>query len=309
MDALKQDRASIIAKVVPDAATKLIRSDEMGMLVVKLIKAFIIYGRCAAFEEVSKLKESFIMKKMAGYRPSSKQEYDQDGDDLANASYPFLSKYVSDPNASLEQLLSKKPESLCSKPSSFGRISSFKYSRIVKLPLQAMRRFILLDDMHSPAMVLRIPPRYWWFRIQILLRDVSARKSASICPLIEFLPLNSISSSELPCGVHEGKVFMKGRDLSALFERNLFRAANYLLKLCISLTVFGGCRADMAFTLEGSELIARSLLRVSSMSANISSSESLFKPKGSLLRLGNNSVGICGGFPPPIQLQVKDRVL
>ncbi|GJX39964.1 hypothetical protein Tco_0254954 [Tanacetum coccineum] len=82
MDALKQDRASVIAKVVPDAATKLIRSEWI-----------------------------------TGYRPYSKQEYDQAGDDLATASYPFLFKYVNDPYASLEQLLSKKHESLRSKPS------------------------------------------------------------------------------------------------------------------------------------------------------------------------------------------------
>ncbi|GJS14877.1 hypothetical protein Tco_0409349 [Tanacetum coccineum] len=117
MDALKQDMASVVAKVVPDASTKLIRSDEMGMLVANLVKASIIYGRCAAFKEVAKPKEPFIMEKMAGYRPFSKQVYDQAGDDLVNASYPFLSKYVNDPYASLEQLLSKKPESLRSKPS------------------------------------------------------------------------------------------------------------------------------------------------------------------------------------------------
>ncbi|GKD43617.1 hypothetical protein Tco_1268262 [Tanacetum coccineum] len=102
MDALKQDRASVVAKVVPDAATKLIHSDEMGMLVAKLVKASIIYGRCATFEEVSKLKEPFVMDKMVGYRPSSKQEYNQAGDDLVNASYPFLFKYVNDPYAYLE---------------------------------------------------------------------------------------------------------------------------------------------------------------------------------------------------------------
>ncbi|GJS39460.1 hypothetical protein Tco_0564503 [Tanacetum coccineum] len=112
MDMLKQDRASVVAKVVPDAVTKLIRSDEMGMLVANLVKASIIYGRCAAFDEVANLKEPFIMEKMDGYRPTLNQEYDQAGDDLANASYPFLSKYVNDPYASLEQLLSKKPESL-----------------------------------------------------------------------------------------------------------------------------------------------------------------------------------------------------
>nr|GEX09006.1 hypothetical protein [Tanacetum cinerariifolium] len=71
MVALKHDRALVIAKVVPDTATKLIRSDEMGMLVAKLIKASIIYCRCTAFE-VAKLKEPFVMEKMAGYRPSSK---------------------------------------------------------------------------------------------------------------------------------------------------------------------------------------------------------------------------------------------
>ncbi|GKE34201.1 hypothetical protein Tco_1453523 [Tanacetum coccineum] len=74
MDALKQDGASVIAKVVPDAATKLIHIDEMGMLVAKLVKASIIYGRCADFEDVAKLKEPFVMEKMVGYRPSSKQE-------------------------------------------------------------------------------------------------------------------------------------------------------------------------------------------------------------------------------------------
>nr|GEU40922.1 hypothetical protein [Tanacetum cinerariifolium] len=117
MDVLKQNRASVVAKVVPDAAIKLIRSDEMDMLVAKLVKVSIIYVRCAALEEVDKLKEPFVIEKMAGYRPFSKQECDQAGNDLANASYPFLSKYVNDPHASLEQLLSKKPESLCSKPS------------------------------------------------------------------------------------------------------------------------------------------------------------------------------------------------
>ncbi|GJW08134.1 hypothetical protein Tco_1570557, partial [Tanacetum coccineum] len=74
-------------------------------------------GRCAAFEEVAKLKDPFVMEKMAGYHPSSKQEYDQAGDDLVNASYPFFSKYINDPYDSLEQLFSKKPESLRSKPS------------------------------------------------------------------------------------------------------------------------------------------------------------------------------------------------
>nr|GEW83453.1 hypothetical protein [Tanacetum cinerariifolium] len=97
-------------------------------------------------------------------------------------------------------------------------------------------------------------------------------------------------SLELPCGVHKGKyelfqlwaarVFMKGRAFLALFERNLFRAANFLVKLCISLTVLGGYRADMPLPLRGLPLCLA-------------------------LRLGNKSVGICGGFLPPIQLQAS----
>ncbi|GJQ97417.1 hypothetical protein Tco_0008556 [Tanacetum coccineum] len=132
-------------KVVPDAATKLIRSDEMGMLVAKLVKASIIYGRFDAFEEVAKLKEPFVMEKMDGYRPSSKQEYDQAGDDLANASYPFLFKYVNDPYASLEQLLSKKPESLRSKPS---RANVFDFEGLMHGPSSPLQRFILLDNVN-----------------------------------------------------------------------------------------------------------------------------------------------------------------
>ncbi|GKA57223.1 hypothetical protein Tco_0756411 [Tanacetum coccineum] len=113
-NALKQDRASVIAKVVPDAATKLIRSDEMGMLVARLVKASIIYGRCAAFEEVAKLKERFVMEKMAGYRPSSKQEYDQAGDDLANVS----------------------------------RANVFDFEGLMRGPSSPLRCFILLDNVN-----------------------------------------------------------------------------------------------------------------------------------------------------------------
>ncbi|GKB08909.1 hypothetical protein Tco_0837221, partial [Tanacetum coccineum] len=76
IDNLKQDRAAVVSKVIPDAAMKLVRSDDLG------------------------------------YRPLSKEEYHQAGDALANASYPFLAEYVLNPYASLEQLLSKKPPSL-----------------------------------------------------------------------------------------------------------------------------------------------------------------------------------------------------
>ncbi|GJT75268.1 hypothetical protein Tco_1325555 [Tanacetum coccineum] len=90
-------------------AIKLIRSDDLGVLVAKLVRSSIIYGRCQAFEEVAAMEEPIVLEKMSGYRTSSKEEYDQAGNALANASYPFLAEYVANPYASLEQLLSKKP--------------------------------------------------------------------------------------------------------------------------------------------------------------------------------------------------------
>ncbi|GKF18995.1 hypothetical protein Tco_0067633, partial [Tanacetum coccineum] len=91
IDSLKQDRAVVVSKVIPDVSMKLVRCDDL---------------------EVAAIKEPFVLEKMSGYRPLSKEEYDQAGDALANASYPFLAKYVINPYASLEQLLSKKPLSL-----------------------------------------------------------------------------------------------------------------------------------------------------------------------------------------------------
>ncbi|GJY54161.1 hypothetical protein Tco_0445825 [Tanacetum coccineum] len=88
IDSLKQDRADVVSKVILDAAMKLIRNDDL---------------------EVAAMEEPFVLENMSGYRPSSKEEYDQASDALANASYPFLAEYVTNPYASLEQLLSKKP--------------------------------------------------------------------------------------------------------------------------------------------------------------------------------------------------------
>ncbi|GJT97609.1 hypothetical protein Tco_1093127 [Tanacetum coccineum] len=112
IDNLKKDRALLFPKSLPDITTKLVRSDDLGVLISKLVRSSIIYGRCQAFEEVAAMKEPFVLEKMSGYRPSSKEEYDQAGDALANSSYPFLVEYVVNPYASLEQLLLKKPPSL-----------------------------------------------------------------------------------------------------------------------------------------------------------------------------------------------------
>nr|GEU55797.1 hypothetical protein [Tanacetum cinerariifolium] len=81
---------------------KLIYSDEIGVLIARLVKASIIYGRCSIFEEVAELKKPFVLEEMPGYRPSSKKEYDQAGNDLADASYPFLAELTADPYASIE---------------------------------------------------------------------------------------------------------------------------------------------------------------------------------------------------------------
>ncbi|GKF75282.1 hypothetical protein Tco_0224726, partial [Tanacetum coccineum] len=118
IDSLRQDRAVVVAKVVPDAAMKLVHSDEIGILVGRLVKASIIHDRCVAFEEVAELKELFVLEKMPCYRPFLKEEYDRAGDDMANASYPFLTELAADPYAYVEQLLLKKPRSLQSSKAS-----------------------------------------------------------------------------------------------------------------------------------------------------------------------------------------------
>ncbi|GJX16869.1 hypothetical protein Tco_0217701 [Tanacetum coccineum] len=102
IDSLKQDKAVVVTKVVPDAAMKLIQSDDMGILIAKLVKASMFHGRCAVFEEVANLKEPFVLEKMPGYRPSSKEEFDRAGDNLANASYPFFVELTVDPYAFVE---------------------------------------------------------------------------------------------------------------------------------------------------------------------------------------------------------------
>nr|GEV76349.1 hypothetical protein [Tanacetum cinerariifolium] len=111
-DSLKQDRAAVVSRVIPDAAMKHIRSDDLGVLITKHVRSSIIYGRCQAFEEVADMEEPFVLEKMLGYRPSLKEEYDQASDALESDSYPFLAEYVINPYASLEQLLSKKPSLL-----------------------------------------------------------------------------------------------------------------------------------------------------------------------------------------------------
>ncbi|GJR37302.1 hypothetical protein Tco_1212986 [Tanacetum coccineum] len=102
VDSLRHDRAAVVSRVIPNAAMKLIRSDKMGVLIARLDKASIIYGRCTVFEEVAELNKPFVLEEMLGFRPSSNEEYDRAGNDLVDASYPFLAELTADPHACME---------------------------------------------------------------------------------------------------------------------------------------------------------------------------------------------------------------
>nr|GFB92178.1 hypothetical protein [Tanacetum cinerariifolium] len=116
INGLRQDRATIVVKFVPYVDIELVCSDEMCILVARLAKLAMFRGRCTDFEEVAALKEPFDLTKMSGYHPSSKKEFDQAGDALATASYPFIVEANAHLYASLEVLLLKKSKSLRAKP-------------------------------------------------------------------------------------------------------------------------------------------------------------------------------------------------
>nr|GFA10114.1 hypothetical protein [Tanacetum cinerariifolium] len=66
----------------------------------------------SSWQHVSKMKDPFDLSKVKGYRSSYKKEHIKAGNDLATATFPFLSKVVADPSTLIEVLLSKKPYSL-----------------------------------------------------------------------------------------------------------------------------------------------------------------------------------------------------
>nr|GFA51755.1 hypothetical protein [Tanacetum cinerariifolium] len=90
-----------------ESERKKLNASEIQMLqeIDRLVRAAIVHYRCMAFEEIAKLKEPFILEKMLGYHMSSKDEYDRARGDIANASFPFLYEFTSNPYASVEQLL------------------------------------------------------------------------------------------------------------------------------------------------------------------------------------------------------------
>ncbi|GKC67881.1 hypothetical protein Tco_1100479, partial [Tanacetum coccineum] len=68
--------------------------------------------KVSSFEQVADMKEPFNLSKVKGYFPSYKKEHTQAGNDLATATFPWLSEFVSDPSKPIEVLLSKKPSTL-----------------------------------------------------------------------------------------------------------------------------------------------------------------------------------------------------
>ncbi|GKC38827.1 hypothetical protein Tco_1051211 [Tanacetum coccineum] len=96
-------------KVVPDVATELVQSDDMGKLVAKLVSSAIFYGRRHAFEEVANMKEPFDITKVKGYRPSYKQKHTKAGNEFATATFPYLADVVADPYATPSSALMSQP--------------------------------------------------------------------------------------------------------------------------------------------------------------------------------------------------------
>ncbi|GKA38651.1 hypothetical protein Tco_0731202 [Tanacetum coccineum] len=110
---MKCDTAEVVSKVVPYVVMKLVHSDEMAVLVGRLVSSVIFYGICDSLKEVSKMKEPFDQAKVKGYTPSYKKEHTKDGNDLTAAVFQFLLEVTTGPFALVEALVSKKPKSLC----------------------------------------------------------------------------------------------------------------------------------------------------------------------------------------------------
>ncbi|GJR89790.1 hypothetical protein Tco_0213801 [Tanacetum coccineum] len=105
VDDIKRDMMEFVSKVVRYAALELIHSDELGRLVCKLISSAILYGRCAAFEQVANMKEPFNLLKVKGYQPLYKNEHTQAGNELATATFSWLSEFIANPSAPIKRAI------------------------------------------------------------------------------------------------------------------------------------------------------------------------------------------------------------
>ncbi|GKF68920.1 hypothetical protein Tco_0198599 [Tanacetum coccineum] len=88
------------------------------MLVGTLVSSAITYECCRAYEQVAAIKEPFDLSKAKGYRSSYKKEHTQASNDFATATFPWLDEFIADVVAPIEALLSKKPITMSSAPSS-----------------------------------------------------------------------------------------------------------------------------------------------------------------------------------------------
>nr|GEV34299.1 hypothetical protein [Tanacetum cinerariifolium] len=62
--------------------------------------------------EVADMKDLFDLSKVKGYRSSYKKDHTEANNDFATATFPWMDKFVTDPSAPIEVLLSKKLSSL-----------------------------------------------------------------------------------------------------------------------------------------------------------------------------------------------------
>nr|GEV35729.1 hypothetical protein [Tanacetum cinerariifolium] len=112
VEEVKQDMRDVVSKFIPYGAIELVHSDDMGSLIDRLVSSLILYERCRVYEQVADMKDPFDLSKVKGYRSSYKKDHTRASNDLATATFPWLDKFVVDPPAHIEALLSKKPQSL-----------------------------------------------------------------------------------------------------------------------------------------------------------------------------------------------------
>nr|GEW56919.1 Gag-Pol precursor [Tanacetum cinerariifolium] len=116
VESVKGDREEVVLKMVPYVAMELVHSDEMAMLVGKLISSAIFYGRCVALEEFADMKEPFELAnvKESNVSPPSNSNEAQSPPLLALCQNSTLSsahvlKPLSPPLATLRPRFSSNP--------------------------------------------------------------------------------------------------------------------------------------------------------------------------------------------------------
>nr|GEU30008.1 hypothetical protein [Tanacetum cinerariifolium] len=162
--AVKHDRTKVVSKVVPYVSIELVHSDDIVMLVGKLVSFAIFYGRCVAFEDVTNMNEPFDLVKVKVKALLSKKPKSLLRLILTKTHAPAPS--APSQKATTSTALSSKP---MSPPSTILRSSCW-------CTLFAAFGFLACVSLSST-------------------KGVSTRKSASIFPLVEFCPLNLMSCS------------------------------------------------------------------------------------------------------------------